>query len=251
MIRIACIICLITLLWCFTSCKDDHEIILPEPVYSSVNDIEGNTYQTVRIGDHWWMAENLKTTRYRDGTVIPTEADDTKWWQLRTDAYCWYENNLDFKAKYGALYNGYAVQTGKLCPSGWHVPTYPEWKTMVRYLVDNGYGHKGSGNDIAKALAAKTDWKSYSMTGTPGNDPASNNSSGFSAFPGGMRDFDGIFNYANHFGFWWSSTQAGDYPLLGTFTAIYLKLDFCEKEPLINETGYLALAGLSVRCIKD
>lgn len=251
MIRVFCIICLIALLCCGNSCKDESEIIFPIPEYSSVTDIDGNAYTTVRIGDQWWMAQNLKTTRYSDGTLIPMETDDTKWWQLRTDAYCLYENDPGSKTKFGVLYNGYAVQTGKLCPAGWHVPTHPEWKTMVSYLVDNGYGYKGSGYDVAKALAAKTDWRSYSAAGTPGNDLPANNSSGFYALPGGFRDFDGIFNYVYHFGFWWSSTLAGDYPLLGTFTTIYLKLDFSNSDPVINEMGYIATAGMSVRCIKE
>ena len=93
-----------------------------------VTDIEENIYKIVKIGDQIWLAENLKTTKYQDGTAIPNVAVAATWEGLTTGAYCWYNNNeTDNKKTYGALYNWYAINTGKLCPTGWHVPSDAEW----------------------------------------------------------------------------------------------------------------------------
>lgn len=108
---------------------------------------------------------------------------------------------------YGLLYNWHAVNTGKLAPAGWHVPTDAEWTTLTDYLTNNGYGYGGSGTDIAKSMASTTNWISSSTPGTPGNDSASNNSSGFSGLPGGYRHSNGYFYGIGLGGFWWSSTE--------------------------------------------
>ena len=89
---------------------------------ASITDKDGNVYTSVTIGTQVWMVENLKTTKYNDGTPIPNVTDNTEWSNLTTPAYCWYDNDITKKNPYGALYNGYAVRTGKLCPTGWHVP---------------------------------------------------------------------------------------------------------------------------------
>ncbi len=85
-----------------------------------ITDADGNTYSAVIIGKQMWFEENLKTTRYNDGTSIPNVTDFQKWRQLSTPAYCWYNNDPANGNTYGALYNAYAVRTGKLCPTGWH-----------------------------------------------------------------------------------------------------------------------------------
>jgi uncharacterized protein (TIGR02145 family) len=119
--------------------------------------------------------------------------------------------NSDSISKFGSLYNWYAVNTGKLAPVGWHVPTDSEWEVMQCYLVMNGYNYDGTtdttNNKIAKSLAAKTDWSTYSNTGTIGCDLTKNNSSGFSALPGGFRYDDGSFYYQGYDGDWWSATE--------------------------------------------
>ena len=103
--------------------------------YGSVTDIDGNNYKTIQIGTQTWIDGNLKTTRYNDGTVIPNVTDIYAWEALTTPGFCWYDNNEDTnKATYGALYNWFAVNTGKLCPVGWHVPTDAEWTTLTTYL---------------------------------------------------------------------------------------------------------------------
>jgi len=132
------------------------------PNAGDVKDADGNVYQSVRIGSQVWTVENLKTTKYNDGTAIPNVTDSTEWIELTTGSYCYYANNPDNKAKYGALYNWHAVNTGKLAPEGWRVPTDAEWDTLKNYLITNGYNWDGTttGNKIGKALAARTDWRS-------------------------------------------------------------------------------------------
>jgi len=95
----------------------------------------GYNYKTVKIGSQWWFAENLQTTQYNDGTSISNVTDWFAWRTLTTDAYCWYNNDAaTYRNLYGALYNWYAVKTGKLCPSGWHVPSNDEWTILSDYL---------------------------------------------------------------------------------------------------------------------
>lgn len=185
----------------------------------TVTDIDGNVYKTVRIGKQVWTVENLKTTQYNDGTPIPhvtergVSGGTTGWRNLTTGAYCYYDTNPDYKGKYGALYNWYAVNTGKLAPKGWHVPTDSEWTELEEYLIANGYNWDDSKfkNKIAKALAAKTDWIQSNEIGAPGNDLSRNNASGFSALPGGARSYSGDFNgNISNRGDWWSATAEGE-----------------------------------------
>ena len=145
-------------------------------------DADGNVYHTVTIGTQTWTVENLKTSKYNDGTKIPLVTDGTTWGNLTTPGYCWHNNDAATnKATYGALYNWYAVNTGKLAPSGWHVPTDAEWTTLENYLIAHGYNYDSTttGNKIAKALAAQTYWTTYSTTGTIGCNLSTNNRSGF------------------------------------------------------------------------
>jgi uncharacterized protein (TIGR02145 family) len=105
----------------------------------TVSDVDGNTYQTIQIGTQIWMAENLKTTKYNDETSIPNVTDATEWLNLTTPGYCWYNNDAaTYKTPYGAMYNWYAVNTGKLCPAGWHVPSEPEFYVLDDYLGSEG-----------------------------------------------------------------------------------------------------------------
>ena len=185
----------------------------------NVIDIDGNVYQSVRIGNQVWMTENLRVTRYNDGAGITKITDSVVWaniynYTLITPAYCYYNNmtNADSIKKWGALYTWYVVNTGKLAPAGWHVPTDSEWEVMQRYLVMHGYNYDGTTdtiyNKIAMALAAKTDWSSYTVIGSPCNNLTKNNSSGFSALPGGFRSYYGMFDFQSSYGFWWSATEA-------------------------------------------
>jgi len=182
----------------------------------TVTDTDGNVYQTVRIGNQVWMAENLRVTKYNDGSAITLDTSTAIWASASTfsfSAYCFYNNitNADSIKKYGALYNWYTVNTKKLAPAGWHVPTDSEWEVMQNYLVMHGYNYDGttdtSNNEIAMALAAKTDWISYTVVGAPGKNLTKNNSSGFSALPGGSLIYGGTFIVQSYNGSWWSASE--------------------------------------------
>jgi len=131
------------------------------------------------------MAENLKTTKYNDGTSIPNVTENSAWTNLSTPAYCWYNNDdTTYKNTYGALYNWHTVNTAKLAPTGWYVPTNDEWAILDNYLMTNGYNYDGSTtyNNYAKSLAATTDWETDTGTGAIGNHLTKNNSTGFLLF---------------------------------------------------------------------
>jgi uncharacterized protein (TIGR02145 family) len=182
----------------------------------TVTDADGNVYQSVKIGNQVWTVENLRTTKYNDGTAITKITDSAAWANiyydtLTTPAYCYYNNttNTDNIKKFGALYNWYAVNTGKLAPAGWHVPSDAEWDTLQNYLIVNGYNCDGTttNNMVAKALSAKTDWESSTTPGTIGCDLTKNNRSGFSALPGGYRTLSGTFRAQGRLGYWRSTTE--------------------------------------------
>jgi uncharacterized protein (TIGR02145 family)/uncharacterized repeat protein (TIGR02543 family) len=176
----------------------------------TIKDYDGNVYNTVTIGTQTWMVENLRTTKYNDGTSIPNVTDATTWQGLTTAGYCYYNNttNADSIKKFGALYNWYTVNTGTLV-TGWHVPDTTEWNTLQNYLIANGYNWDGTTTDnkIAKSLAAKTDWSTSTTTGAIGNDLTTNNSSGFSALPGGYRSYKTDYGSQGSNGYWWSATE--------------------------------------------
>ncbi len=217
---------------------DDHD---------SVIDADGNVYKTIKIGNQWWMAENLRTTKYNDGSAIPNIADSVVWINDTLGAYCYYNNTTDADSikKFGALYNWYAVDTKKLAPIGWHVPDTSEWTELENYLIVNGYNWDGttSGNKIGKSMAAKTDWITSNEEGNVGNNLSTNNSSGFSALPGGFRyRYTNFYNQGFH-GYWWSTTEFNDSEVYNRF----LRYDY---EPLLNSFS-LKLCGFSVRLVKD
>ncbi len=217
----------------------------------TVTDIEGNVYKTVKIGNQEWMAENLRTTKYNDGSPISNITSNTTWdscYYTHTGAYCYYANttNSDSIEKFGALYNWYAVNTGKLAPAGWHVPDTTNWNTLENYLIANGYNYDGttSGNKIAKAMTAKTDWLSSPNEGVPGNNPSTNNSSGFSALPGGFHSSNGHFYSIGDDGSWWSATE---------YDASYawfrnLSYDYYN---LYRYYNYYKSCGFSLRLVRD
>ena len=218
------------------------------PNAGNVTDADGNVYQSVRIGSQVWTVENLRTTKYSDGTAIPGPTfTSSQWSDLTTPAYCWYEDSTGaaYRRKWGALYNWYAVNTGKLAPEGWRVPSDADWTTLMNYLIANGYNWDGTTieNKVAKSLAAKTLWHVYDVSGTPGNNLSKNNASGFSALPGGYRGDLGNFYRQSSFGNWWSTTEDfasyAYYRFLG-FSYEYLGFN-------ITNLSY----GFSVRLLRD
>lgn len=210
----------------------------------TVIDYDGNIYTTVRIGNQLWTVENLRVTHYNDGTPIPRLTESTEWEQDSTGAYCYYDNDSASNAKkYGCLYNWYVVDTKKLAPVGWHIPTKAEWDTLETHCTDSGYGYQGSGNDIAPAMAAENEWEASGVQGTPGDTAIIGNSSGFSALPGGSRSDDGVFFAMNFYGNWWTAT--GTHEQYATYTHIQY------HEPTLNGGDAHKRSGFSVRLVKD
>jgi uncharacterized protein (TIGR02145 family) len=215
------------------------------PVQGKISDADRNVYKTVKIGTQVWMAENLKTTRYRDKTPITNVIDNTEWSSLTSGGYCWYGNDAStYKATYGALYNWYSVGTGKLCPNGWHVPTDTEWKTLENYMVANGYNYDGTTmyNMIAKSMASNTtDWLQSDESGAVGNNLKLNNRSGFTALPGGSRS-GGEFLELGATSIWWSSTEHSQANAWGRYLLYASNGE--------NWTYTSKNQGLSVRCLE-
>jgi len=195
-----------------------------------VTDIEGNVYNTVTIGTQTWMAENLKTTKYNDGTAIPLVTNSTEWGNLTTPGYCWYNNDeASYKNTYGALYNWHTVNTGKLCPTDWHVPADAEWTTLVNYL---------GGSNVAGAKMKETGTTHWVTPNT-----GATNESGFTALPDGNRYFYGTFYDIGYIGYWWSSTEysaTSAYCWTLGYGSAYIYRHYYSKE-----------LGLSVRCVRD
>lgn len=240
---------LIIALSVFLSC-DKNPINNGNPITSTVTDIDGNVYNTVRIGNQVWTVENWRSTKYNDGTSIPHVPDLAAWASLTTPGYCYYDNGThsDTIKKWGALYNWYVVSPTNpknIAPAGWHVPTDAEWDTLQNYLIANAYNWDGttSRNKVAKAMAAKTDWRTYASQGTPGNNPNANNSSVFSALPGGFRYSDGYFIFKSAYGRWWSAT-GGD-----ASNAYYRYLGFSYE--CLYRAYDIKGCGFSVRLLRD
>ena len=207
--------------------------------YGTMSDNDGNVYRTITIGTQVWMADNLKTTKYRSGDVIPNVTLDTSWKALTTGAYCWYNNDAaTYKADYGALYNWYAVADNRnIAPIGWHVPTDAEWTLLTDYL----------GEIIAGSMLKETGVWHWQLPNTDAT-----NSSGFTALPGGYRkDYDGTFSDLRQSGNWWSSTaydafSARDRSIFYNFYYnFYYNFSFVGSSPRFNQCGF------SVRCVRD
>lgn len=212
----------------------------------TITDIDGNTYRAIKIGNQIWTAENFKSTKYNDGTQIQHISDDTTWKYDTVGAYCYFHNDSATNAKkYGALYNWHAVNTGKLAPAGWHVPTDADWDTLRNYLIEGGYNWDGTttGNKVGKAVASNTDWDSFDTKGCVGNDISSNNQSGFSGLPGSYRRTNGNFSFIGRGGMWWSSTERN--ALDAYSNDLYYHYAFLYKEKY--RKGY----GFSIRLVKD
>lgn len=204
-----------------------------------VADADGNLYNTIKIGDQLWMTENLKTTKYNDNSEIPLVADNTEWSLLSTPGYSWPGNNEAlYKDLYGAYYNWFSVETGKLCPTGWRVPTDADYKALEISL------------GMTQVQADASDWRGTDqgnkLKNTTGWDINGNgtNTSGFTALPAGVRYYGsgetlglGLLTY-----FWTSISDTES-------MAVYRRLDADNAAVFRKSTS--KKAGKSVRCVKD
>lgn len=230
-------------------------------IRNAVKDIDGNKYDAVRIGDQVWMAENLKTTRYADGTTIPLGENNVC---SKTQPYRYYPDNIQgnkgneiYVKNYGYLYNWAAVMHGAsssnanpsgvqgICPNGWHVPSESEWTQLITYMKSEPmYMSSGNSNFIAKALSATWGWQSYSNQNyshyqdTPGYDPTTNNASGFSAVPAGYFCSEGSFD-VSRYAYFYGSTER-------------YSIDIDYGRAVVYDDTYSYIDnGYSVRCVKD
>jgi uncharacterized protein (TIGR02145 family) len=215
-------------------------------VTSTIKDADDNVYNTVRIGNQIWIVQNLRTTSYANGEPIKHVPDNTEWGNMTTPGYCFYDNstNPDTMAKWGALYNGYAVEYGNLAPKGWRVPSNEDFDTLISYLGHNGFacGDLGHLDDVTQSMAAQSDWwpNEDVYCGT-GYDLTRNNSSGFTALPAGHRTdgFTGKRDYA----FWWTTTPVPDN------TIIRKQIDYYYE--FVTSWYTNKSQGLSVRLVRD
>ncbi len=207
----------------------------------TVIDADGNLYTTVKIGNQWWMAENLKVKTYADGSSIPKiQSDSAKWNNDTTGAYCVYDDNTNAP---GLLYNWYAVNKSKnIAPVGWHIPSDDEWKELEKYIgmsVADADKTSWRGNNEAEKLkvASPNGWTKYASVW-------STNETGFSALAGGCRLFNGVWGQPGLFatGFWWSSTTKDNH-------VWYRYLDY--KNSNVFRYYGSKTYGFSVRCVKD
>jgi len=198
----------------------------PGLTYGEISDIEGNTYKTIEIGTQTWMAENLATTRFNDGTEIPLTTNNTSWTLATEPAYSWYNNVI---VSYGALYNWYAVNTGKLCPSGWHVSSDEDWTVLSSFL----------GGSAASGAKLKETGTIHWQAPNSGAD----NSSGFTALPGGYRYYNGAYNALTRYGYWWTSTESSS----GNAYGRDLFYGYSDLDRISSDKR----SGASVRCVKD
>lgn len=223
-------------------------VVSPDQYLMASQDVDENVYKTITIGTQIWMSENLKTTKYNDDTPIPLVTDPTSWINLSTPAYSWCDSDsttwddilspdytwrkndvTNYINTYGILYNWYAVNTGKLCPIGWHVPSDTEWNLLTDYL---------GGEDVAGTKLKESGTVNWSIP----NKEATNETS-FTALPGGYRsEYDGTFKGIGIYSYWWSSTESSE-----GVTRWYI---FYEHSSLYN-SKYIKTSGYSVRCVRD
>jgi uncharacterized protein (TIGR02145 family) len=220
-----------------------NSIFNPNLTYGSVNDIDGNTYKTIQIGSQVWMAENLRTTKYRNNISIPNITDNTQWQNESTGAWSYYNNYATNNNPYGKLYNWYAVvNSNGICPNGWHLPTDAEWNILIANL-DPSYNPTANSPQIQSSTAGGT----MKSTGTqywlsPNTDAT--NSSGFSGLPGGFRDYQGKFYGVGNSGAWWSSSTK-----YNSDAAWLRSLDY-NVGNVMRGLNYKTV-GFSVRCLRD
>lgn len=229
---------LVLLLGVVVACtKEEPKTSTPET--GTMKDIQGNTYKTVKIGDQWWMSENLKVTVFNDMTPISNiseTAPDTLWSKSTKAAFCIYDTTL------GALYNWKVIDNIKtIAPKGWHIPSDDEWKTLEKSL------------GMSATETEKTAWRGTNeadkllikSSSIPLNSEYAfgTNDSGFSGLFAGCRLFNGALNKERNTAFWWTASP------LNSSEAWYRYIDAKQKKVFRQHT-YINY-GMSIRCVKD
>jgi uncharacterized protein (TIGR02145 family) len=194
-------------------------------------DKDGNVYNSVTIGSQIWLNENLKTTKFSDGSSIPNVTADITWANLSTSAFCWFNNDaVTYKATYGALYNWYTVNSGKLCPAGWHVPSDGEFSVLTDLLG----GLTVAGGKMKEVGTAH--WTDPNTGAT--------NESGFTSLAAGQRHTDGSFGDLGFAAIFWTSTPYND-------VKPWYYSNWYTNAMAGRGNGTWNNVGLSIRCVKD
>jgi uncharacterized protein (TIGR02145 family) len=207
----------------------------------TVADIDGNVYKTVQIGNQLWMAENLRTTKFNNGKVIPKTTDKANWKGMMSGGVCTYDDRSANGKTYGALYNWYAVRAQKVCPTGWHVPSDAEWDTLAVALGGTKIG--ATRREEVELLEVGGKLKSTDTTLWQSPNIGATNETGFSALPGGYRTSGGVYEQQGSSGYWWSSSLSNSY---GSFCR-FMKYNSAS----LNKINLSKTYGFSVRCLKD
>lgn len=206
-------------------------VVLPFSFFSQLKDRQNNMYLTQKIGNQEWMCENLRTTVLNDGSAIPFISGNKTWMETTNPAYCFYDNRVENRHSFGLLYNFYTIESKKICPIGWHVPTESEWQELICF----------AGDEQTAGLYLKSEFL-WSENGV------GLNSLKFSALPGGGRKYTGAYDDLLTHGSWWSSTeevsleQKKEYAL--SFQMIYWNSNVISW---INKKQ----EGYPIRCVKD
>jgi uncharacterized protein (TIGR02145 family) len=223
----------------FSACKKE-KTIEPALETGTVTDVDGNVYKTVKIGNQWWMAENLKTKTFSDGRLILQQQNNTDW-ENANAAYCMYDNN---NTAPGYLYNHEAVtSSGGLAPNGWRIPTDDDWKELEKHLGMSAneadkLTWRGTNEADKLKIEGPLGWtESDNVWGT--------NESGFMALAGSCRLPNGTYGYPGLFatGFWWTATEHN------SAESYYRYLDY--KESRVFRSYVSNKYGMSVRCVKN
>jgi uncharacterized protein (TIGR02145 family) len=224
----------------FTHLASDIRVDFPIK-FKTVSDIDNNTYSISKIGNQLWLSEDLKTTKFTDGTPISLESisdNEPKWFNLTTPAYV-----IDYTLN-SVYYNYYTIETEKICPQGWRVPTEYDWENLHDFLDLEGFN-----NTQGKALKSTEGWKSWA---TDGPHYSGENKYGFNALPTGIMttQYDGDFmTYQNKLSSWWSSTKSQDDQ--GQFVSLYGESQYFHIGRSTIESGVFSKkSGLNIRCIK-
>ena len=226
------------------SCKKDKEAPVITPETGTMTDVEGNVYKTVKIGNQWWMAENLKVKKFSNGNLI-THLSSSQNWIADLPGYCAWSDESNTTTNFpGLLYNwAVLVDSNNIAPEGWHIPTDAEWKALEKELgmsvaESDLSGWRGNDEGEKLKIESPADWIQY-------GDVWSTNASGFTARAGGCRLFDGSWADPglSHTGFWWTASE------YNSSDAWYRYLDY--KNSNIFRSASSKHYGFSIRCVKN
>lgn len=237
------LLCIFITLLSLISCEPNEEPV-QEKETGTVTDVEGNIYKTIKIGDQWWMAENLKVKKFRNGSGLQSLAADADWINVTAGGFCTYENDPDNFQSYGLLYNWYSVaDTANLAPEGWHIPSDEEWKILEMHLgmdpvAADRAGWRGSDEGDKLKVKENSGWSPFANVWAT-------NESGFTALGASCRLPNGGFGQPGlkSTGFWWTISEVAGNEVW------YRYLDY--KNSNIFRAHDSKRYGFSVRCIKD